>query len=813
MSLSFDATFYQSNRPDVYNAFIATAGSTGQTWAEFAQAHYNTFGRFEGSDPSASFSTTYYLTTYPDVAAAGVNPFDHFLANGALEMRQPYSDFPTSSFVPATYAAANPDLAAAGVTSDAALYQHWVIHGQFEGRSGAPAVDTPSNGQTFTLTTGVDTIAGTTNDDTINGYIDSVGTTDTLTAADSIDGGGGTDRFNITVDGNGAGALPGANITNVENFFIREVGGTAGTYDFGILSGEAQVWSDRSTDAVTFSNLATGTTVGLMGNGTTVLGNVTFGMATTTDDVSLSIADGVGASGAAPTVTAVGTATTANINSSGAPNTVGTVDIATASLTTVNVSASANLVGDFLSQATDQVGANGTVNVSGGAASVRFTAALDDTIATIDASGLTVGGLTAILNTNTALTVTGGTGADSFTTGSVLTTGSVNAGAGTDTLIQSATGHINSTTLGAKYTNFETLQANNGVTVDLDNYTGITAVNVLETGGGATVNDMTATQGGAVTLVGAANGTVALAIKGATGVGQLDTLAITVSDGDTTTSENIGAYTHTSLGIETLNFTATDDLNINSMAATTGVTALTVTGAGNASITTGAMAVSSNLGVDFSALTGANTFNAGAATGNAFAFTGGSGVDTITDNSVGGNVLKGGAGNDIVTLTDKLSGTAVTDVTGGAGADAITANMTGNATRDGMKFNFAAGDSVSDTSTTGISTTLTDSIANLDGATLGAAAGSSVEFDTEVAATAVTAGSTDVVLGTTTVTNGGDFFVNIENATTAYIYQDTDGDGIIEAGEFAIALTGIQTDTLLTGDFTVAGGDLILATT
>lgn len=79
MALAFDANYYLSTRPDVFNAFVKTAGATGQTWAQFAEAHYNTFGRFEGSNPNATFNTNQYLAANPDVAAAGVNPFTHFL--------------------------------------------------------------------------------------------------------------------------------------------------------------------------------------------------------------------------------------------------------------------------------------------------------------------------------------------------------------------------------------------------------------------------------------------------------------------------------------------------------------------------------------------------------------------------------------------------------------------------------------------------------------------------------------------------------------------------------------------------------------
>ena len=46
------------------------------------------FGWHEGRDPSASFDTLGYLAANPDVAAAGVNPLDHYLKYGIYEGRQ-----------------------------------------------------------------------------------------------------------------------------------------------------------------------------------------------------------------------------------------------------------------------------------------------------------------------------------------------------------------------------------------------------------------------------------------------------------------------------------------------------------------------------------------------------------------------------------------------------------------------------------------------------------------------------------------------------------------------------------------------------
>ena len=54
--------------------------------------HYDQFGWHEGRDPSVDFDTTAYLAAYPDVAAAGTNPLTHFLQFGDDESRSPFSD-------------------------------------------------------------------------------------------------------------------------------------------------------------------------------------------------------------------------------------------------------------------------------------------------------------------------------------------------------------------------------------------------------------------------------------------------------------------------------------------------------------------------------------------------------------------------------------------------------------------------------------------------------------------------------------------------------------------------------------------------
>lgn len=81
----------------------------------------------EAIDPvRAEFDAEYYLATYADVAAAGVDPFQHFMTFGWREGRNP-----NKRFIMATYLEANPDIAAAGVNP----FAHYIVTGRGEGRS------------------------------------------------------------------------------------------------------------------------------------------------------------------------------------------------------------------------------------------------------------------------------------------------------------------------------------------------------------------------------------------------------------------------------------------------------------------------------------------------------------------------------------------------------------------------------------------------------------------------------------------------------------------------------------------------------
>jgi glycosyltransferase involved in cell wall biosynthesis len=83
---------------------------------------------------SGLFDPDWYLATYPEVAAAGADPFSHYVSTGAAEGRDPGPQFSTLR-----YLQRYPDLARAGVNP----LLHYLDFGMREGREIFPA-DTPT---------------------------------------------------------------------------------------------------------------------------------------------------------------------------------------------------------------------------------------------------------------------------------------------------------------------------------------------------------------------------------------------------------------------------------------------------------------------------------------------------------------------------------------------------------------------------------------------------------------------------------------------------------------------------------------------
>ncbi|MEP4699657.1 MAG: hypothetical protein ABJZ79_00780, partial [Parasphingorhabdus sp.] len=73
--VAFDAEFYLSKYPGVAAAGVDPL------------EHYVRFGWKEGRDPSPEFSTLYYMEANPGVAATEKNPFLHYVVDGKREGR------------------------------------------------------------------------------------------------------------------------------------------------------------------------------------------------------------------------------------------------------------------------------------------------------------------------------------------------------------------------------------------------------------------------------------------------------------------------------------------------------------------------------------------------------------------------------------------------------------------------------------------------------------------------------------------------------------------------------------------------------
>lgn len=663
--------------------------------------------------------------------------------------------------------------------------------------STAVAAGSAASGTTFTLTTGGDNLTGTANNDTFNATIDqATPANSTISAADIIAGGSGTDTLSITGTGTTLDVLNSALVTGIETVNIRAT--TANSLNASAITGLTTVNANLGAGTVLVTNLAAGAAIGIIGNGTVVQGELAFAPATAASAITLNIDGGVNQTEANDGVTAAatiaagdatGTATTATINSTGAANITGVVDLANATLTSVTINAATNLKGNFLSQATNQVAATGSVTISGAATTVELTAALDNDIATINASGLTAGGIIASLGTLATQTVTGGVGADRIKTGGVLTTGSVNAGSGTDTLEVASAADLATAALGAKYTNFETLRLNDSQDASL--ISGITAIE-LNAMTSKAVTNMTATQAAAVKVLGDQTTGVTLALAAATG--SSDVLTITAGTGLTTGAAfDLAALTVT--GFETLNVfanagpTATVGANRTvTIASLTGATLNTVNLTGTAfSITNGATTV-------------ATTFNASALTGDG-TVAGSQGL-TIAGSLVAGSTVTGSALIDTVTI-----GAEGTTYNMGAGADTFSATvalLVADGTTDGV---INGGDGTDVITLTDTTTTLTDNhftkLSNMETLTLSNTAGDASVTTGSAFNTAFANGATittGILAATKDITfNGGLSSVAVNLTVDATSLVGT-------AAETHSITTGSAADTVtFTGDDTYVG--------
>ncbi|MDI1260161.1 calcium-binding protein, partial [Aquabacterium sp.] len=549
----------------------------------------------------------------------------------------------------------------------------------------------PNVGQTFTLTTGVDNLVGTAGNDTFIGaettYTDSLTPvlSGTFSVLDNVNGGAGTDTLNLAIQGGGGtyttGAIAGATISGVEVLNIRAIQAEAAdiiTLNASTISGLTNVNADRATSTVTVTNLASGAQAGMIGNASVVNGALNAGWVAAATTATLNVSGGTTAGNVVLTGTGV---TSTVINSTGSvANTIGTL-AAPATSTSLKIVADAGLTtGAITAAAATSITVSGTASsgtattAAGEATSAVRIGTAPATVTTIDASGLTAGGVAVTLTTGVT-SFKGGLGNDAVTTAALTSTTAsiIDAGAGTaDVLTVANATHVDSALKANQYANFEVLDAG-AVAVNTALFTNST-ITALKIGGSTTaiLSGLNAAQAGAITAYGDAN--AVYTVTGASTVGQLDTLKITADDGLTATNlitlANIQAA-----GVETINLVANDTLAVTTLVGATAMTSMNLTGTKAITITTNGLVLNVNTVIDATAATGAVTFDATLGATNGIAIKGSlTGVNTLTGTAQA-DTITGGAGNDILVGgagNDTINGGAGNDIiTGGAGADII----------------------------------------------------------------------------------------------------------------------------------------------
>lgn len=597
----------------------------------------------------------------------------------------------------------------------------------------------------FTLTTGVNRFTGGAGDDTFDA--DDSGTAAVATLADVLNGGAGADTLTISKS---QGALP--QTSAIETIAVYATPDSK-DLDFSTTNNSGvttvKLVNDGGTNAYTIGAAQSVVIENTVIDNTATAIELNYGSTATASNVTL---DKVTSAGTSSELEVDGDYITAlNITTTGTASTVTTlVTSGSAKLVTLNVS------GDKALTVTNAIDAAiATVNAS------TMTGALSLTLG--DVAETTVGAATAV-----DLIVDGGSGNDTFVVSGVTDTVEVSVsggagndtvriggeldskydvldgGEGTDKLQLTLATNVTSSEVGAKATNFETVEGYNSTsaaagglsslivaqdvsllgstvaTVGVSKWSRTETVDGDDNGSDGTLTDgVTFTNLSAGTNMSLAGLSVTDGATDADDEGlivnftasadlALDTTAdaITVSLGSVTSTASTAAATVTKTDSSTA-FNVTLDLadyetiTIESIGAANTVAALTSADAKTLFVNATKAFTLTDLATGTSAVktidASGSTANVviGATDNNLMTITGGSGNDTFTGGTAANN-MSGGAGNDSLT-----GGAANDTLLGGDGDDTLTAgagndSITGGAGNDtiAMDGNLASGDVV-----------------------------------------------------------------------------------------------------------------------
>ena len=822
-----------------------------------ALQHYEQFGFQENLGPNAFFNPAEYIrakatamfndpsTSYLTIDEAAEdfvniwngNVYNHYLQFGESENVNPSNAFDVSSYLEAKLAQLQEtqpeewagrdvsDVAAAFEASGLTALGHFLAFGQGEGLTATPVPEgervvveegeNPNQGETFNLTAGPDSLTGTNLNDTFNALtVRADGTPDTtLSAFDSIDGGAGEDTLNIYTDNVGGlnDEFPAsASVQNVEIVNILNADGAAAFGDASDFEGVEQLWQVNSATAVT--NLQATTTAGFRNTEQNVAvtaaaaaASATIALdgaqgATTSDfdvdvdgealntvNVAGSIEDGdandgVGASinldvtvGENEQTVTVNTAvdTTLTVDDSGSTDEVTSVD-ASASTGGVTFVGDAAVADIATGEGDDDVTLNTLFSATVTAASV-VTGAGDDTI-TIDTTAGT-GNITDAGD----ITVDAGEGDDTVIVADIdaISTGSViDGGEGTDTL-QTAGGTLDAedyTLLNNVFVNFEELTFTAASAFDASRLAGYNEFNLQAGSTGAT-------------------GVVKVAENQALTTG--GNLTATAAGYDATDTDNV-------VYAGTLDITATANATVTAQAEAVNLTVNATEAAATAAVLTGdvqeaTININNFVGdapADFKAASvTVETVTGGALDALTSLTLAGNGAATVTNNAdtalvtVDASALNTVDGNgDAATGLIYTSSNALAEtITLGDGIDALTFNAGASTV--------AAMDSI-----------VSFNLATNDAGAFDAAASDDLDFAGSTAATAigeVSAANLDLALVDVASNAGAADGVIFDFGGDTYVFQDADGNSIVNDDDALIQLVGGVDQDLLVDMFAV----------
>jgi len=486
--------------------------------------------------------------------------------------------------------------------------------------NGVPAASVA--GKTFALTKNIDSgssFVGDTGNDTFSG---SAGTID----GDILDGGAGTDKLSISVtnaDDNNS-SFKSSNIETVE---VRTTNGDV-VLDLGDVTGMTTLTSRRLAGAIQYDNVPLATGLAVENTSTGKLVDVNFAAASVT-----------GSTDSATVTLDTNTDVDLDVDS-----------IETLTLTTTQgVSTVGALTGDKLA----------TINVTGDKKlTVSSVTGAGDL--TIDASAAT-GGSKFTLATGDH-TFTGGSGADTISTGITLTAkDTIDGGAGSDTLVvKNVDAALTVIPLKADISNVETLRIEatdtSGALAFTLNASTVKFTNIIvDASDEADTYTFTKITDENITLTESDNNAIDLIDVSLTDAsGTADSLTLNVTNADATTALTVDDINSTGGGIETLTLNLTQGKDIASASdiliddISSSHTTLNITGSADASIGSAGDPIATK------------TISAGTSTG-----------DLTIELAAAKHTVTTGSGADNVDFNATLGSTDTYD--GGAGTDTITA--------------------------------------------------------------------------------------------------------------------------------------------